>query len=107
MWVKTWEKTGLNIASIAFTELYLALQTGTVDAEENPPNFIRAQKFNEVQDYVMTTDHVRRCRSSSSTTSVYEALRTRCRPPSARPLTRPSPGPASAPPRCRPPTSNG
>lgn len=58
MWVKTWEKTGVDIASINFTELYLALQTGTVDAQENPPNFIRAQKFNEVQDYVMETDHV-------------------------------------------------
>ena len=58
MWVKTWEKTGVDIASIAFTELYLALQTGTVSAQENPPNFIRAQKFNEVQKYLMTTNHV-------------------------------------------------
>ncbi len=58
MWVNTWAKTGVDIASIAFTELYLALQTGTVDAQENPPNFIRAQKFYEVQDYVMETDHV-------------------------------------------------
>lgn len=58
MWVKTWEKTGVGIASIAFTELYLALQTGTVAAQENPPNFIRAQKFNEVQRYLMLTDHV-------------------------------------------------
>lgn len=58
MWVKTWEKTGANIASIAFTELYLALQTGTVSGQENPPNFIRAQKFHEVQKYVMKTNHV-------------------------------------------------
>lgn len=58
MWVKTWEKTGVGIASIAFTELYLALQTGTVDGQENPPNFIRAQKFNEVQRYLMPTNHV-------------------------------------------------
>jgi tripartite ATP-independent transporter DctP family solute receptor len=58
MWVKTWEKTGVGIASIAFTELYLALQTGTVAAQENPPNFIRAQKFNEVQRYLMQTNHV-------------------------------------------------
>ncbi len=52
------EKTGVGIASIAFTELYLALQTGTVAAQENPPNFIRAQKFNEVQRYLMLTNHV-------------------------------------------------
>lgn len=58
MWVKTWEKTGIDIVSVAFTELYLALQTGTVAAEENPPNFVRAQKFYEVQKYLMKTDHV-------------------------------------------------
>jgi tripartite ATP-independent transporter DctP family solute receptor len=58
MWIKTWEKTGVGIASIAFTELYLALQTGTVAAQENPPNFIKAQKYNEVQRYLMPTNHV-------------------------------------------------
>jgi TRAP-type C4-dicarboxylate transport system substrate-binding protein len=54
---KTWQALGADVASVAFTELYLALQTGTVDAQENPPNFIRAQKFYEVQDYLITTDH--------------------------------------------------
>ena len=54
---KTWQALGANVASVAFTELYLALQTGTVDAQENPPNFIRAQKFYEVQDYLITTGH--------------------------------------------------
>lgn len=58
IWVKTWEKTGVQIASIAFTELYLALQTGTVEGQENPPNFIRAQKFYEVQKFLMPTNHV-------------------------------------------------
>ncbi|PWW00615.1 tripartite ATP-independent transporter DctP family solute receptor [Hoeflea marina] len=58
MWITTWKKTGVDAASIAFTELYLALQTGTVSAEENPPNFVRTQKYYEVQDYIMTTDHV-------------------------------------------------
>jgi TRAP-type C4-dicarboxylate transport system substrate-binding protein len=46
------------IVNVAFTELYMALQTNTVHAQENPPNFIMAQKFNEVQKYLMTTDHV-------------------------------------------------
>jgi TRAP-type C4-dicarboxylate transport system substrate-binding protein len=43
---------------VAFTELYMALQTGTVHGQENPPNFIIAQKFNEVQKYLMPTNHV-------------------------------------------------
>lgn len=54
---KTWQALGTDVASVAFTELYLALQTGAVDAQENPPNFIRAQKFYEVQDYLITTNH--------------------------------------------------
>lgn len=54
---KTWQALGADVASVAFTELYLALQTGTVAAQENPPNFIRAQKFYEVQDYLITTNH--------------------------------------------------
>jgi len=58
MWVKTWQKTDAVIVNVAFTELYMALQTGTVHAQENPPNFIIAQKFNEVQKYLMTTNHV-------------------------------------------------
>ena len=36
----------------------MRLQTGTVSGQENPPNFIRAQKFYEVQKYVMKTNHV-------------------------------------------------
>lgn len=55
--IATWSKTGVQVTSVAFTELYLALQTGTVAAQENPPNFIRAQKFYEVQDYVIMTNH--------------------------------------------------
>jgi tripartite ATP-independent transporter DctP family solute receptor len=58
MWVKTWQKTGAVIVNVAFTELYMALQTGTVHAQENPPNFIIAQKFHEVQKYLMATNHV-------------------------------------------------
>lgn len=58
MWVKTWQKTGAAVVNVAFTELHLALQTGTVHAQENPPNFIIAQKFNEVQKFLMLTNHV-------------------------------------------------
>lgn len=74
MWVKAWEKTGVAIASIAFTELYLALQTGTVRAQENPPNFIRAQRFNEVQRYLMPTDHVPQMQVFFMNAARYDAL---------------------------------
>ena len=57
VYVKAWEKTGVSTVTVAFTELHLALQTGTVDAQENPPTFIINNKFNEVQKYLMLTDH--------------------------------------------------
>lgn len=49
---------GAEPVSIAFGELYLALQQGVVDAEENPLPVIAAQGFDEVQDYVSMTGHV-------------------------------------------------
>jgi len=42
---------------VDFTELYTALQTGVVDAQENPLPTIAKSNFNEVQDYLMITDH--------------------------------------------------
>jgi tripartite ATP-independent transporter DctP family solute receptor len=48
---------GANPAPMAFTELYLALQTGTVDAQENPINNIYANRMYEVQKYVSLSTH--------------------------------------------------
>ena len=43
------ESCGANPTPIAFAEVYLALQNGTVDAQENPLTTIEAKKFYEVQ----------------------------------------------------------
>ncbi len=42
---------------MAFTEVYLALETGTVDGQENPLNIIRSNRFQEVQKYLSYTNH--------------------------------------------------
>jgi len=42
---------------MAFSEVYQALQTGTVDAQENSWSNIYASKFYEVQPYAMETNH--------------------------------------------------
>jgi tripartite ATP-independent transporter DctP family solute receptor len=42
---------------VAFNELYMALQTGVVQGEENPIPIIYSQKFYEVQDKIYHTDH--------------------------------------------------
>jgi TRAP-type C4-dicarboxylate transport system substrate-binding protein len=49
---------GANPTPIAFAEVYLALQNGTVDAQENPLPTIEAKKFYEVQKYIILTGHI-------------------------------------------------
>jgi C4-dicarboxylate-binding protein DctP len=43
--------------TMAFSEVYQALQTGVVDGTENPPSNLYTQKMFEVQKHVAVTDH--------------------------------------------------
>jgi len=56
--LEAWKAFGANPTPMAFTELFTALQQGTVDAQENPLGIIEANKFTEVQDHVSLTQHV-------------------------------------------------
>jgi len=49
---------GANATPIAFAEVYLALQNGTVDAQENPLPTIEAKRFYEVQKNIILTGHI-------------------------------------------------
>ncbi|MGL6063989.1 MAG: sialic acid TRAP transporter substrate-binding protein SiaP [Fusobacteriaceae bacterium] len=50
--------SGASATPMAFSEVYLALQTNAVDGQENPLSAIRAQKFYEVQKYLALTNHI-------------------------------------------------
>ena len=50
--------TGANPTPIAFAEVYLALQQGVVEAQENPLPTIQAKKFYEVQSHINLTGHI-------------------------------------------------
>ena len=50
--------TGANAAPMPFAEVYLALQQGVVDAQENPLTTIRFKRFHEVQSHINLTGHV-------------------------------------------------
>ncbi len=52
------KSVGANATPIAFAEVYLALQQGTVDGQENPLPTIMAKKFHEVQSHIMLTGHI-------------------------------------------------
>jgi tripartite ATP-independent transporter DctP family solute receptor len=49
---------GANPTPIAFAEVYLALQQGVVDAQENPLPTIQFKKFYEVRKYITLTGHI-------------------------------------------------
>ncbi len=49
---------GANPTPLAFAEVYLALQQGVVDAQENPLPTIQFKKFYEVQKYINLTGHI-------------------------------------------------
>src|SRR4026209_2874323 len=52
------KSVGANATPIAFAEVYLALQQGTVDGQENPLPTIMFKKFYEVQSHIMLTGHI-------------------------------------------------
>lgn len=49
---------GASPTPMAFSEVYLALQTNAVDGQENPLSTIKATKFYEVQKYIAMTNHI-------------------------------------------------
>ena len=56
--VKMFEAYGANPTPMAFSEVFVALQTGVIDGQENPYANIASAKFNEVQKYLSKTNHV-------------------------------------------------
>ncbi|PZX13014.1 tripartite ATP-independent transporter DctP family solute receptor [Palleronia aestuarii] len=49
---------GANATPISFAEVYLALQQGVVEGQENPLITIRAKRFYEVQSDISLTGHI-------------------------------------------------
>lgn len=51
------EAMGARATEVAYEELYLALQQGTVDGQENPLSNIDSSNLAEVQDYLSLSEH--------------------------------------------------
>ncbi|MBC7710400.1 MAG: TRAP transporter substrate-binding protein DctP [Rhizobacter sp.] len=56
--IQAYKGFGINPTPMAFTEVFMALQQGTVDGQENPLSVITAAKFEQVQKYLSLTGHV-------------------------------------------------
>lgn len=57
-WVFLGKAMGANPTAIGFNDLYLALQTGTVDGQDNPLPTVQSAKFYEVQKSISLTNHL-------------------------------------------------
>lgn len=57
MSIRIMSALGANPTPMGFSELYTALQQGTVDAQENPVANAYTNKFQEVQKYLIFTNH--------------------------------------------------
>ncbi|WP_077601721.1 TRAP transporter substrate-binding protein [Oceanobacillus sojae] len=55
--LRTFTAFGGNPTPMSFGEVYMGLQQGTIDAQENPVANTYANKLNEVQDYLILTGH--------------------------------------------------
>jgi tripartite ATP-independent transporter DctP family solute receptor len=57
IFIDTFKTLGSNAVPMAFSEVYSALETKTVDGQENPYTNIENMKFYEVQKYLTLTKH--------------------------------------------------
>ncbi len=59
IFIQVWKSLGAKPTPMAFSEVFTALQQGTVEAQENPFSLIYSAGFFEVQKYINLTSHVR------------------------------------------------
>ena len=57
-WLLLGQAIGVTPAPMAMPEVYLALQTGTIDGQDNPLTIMNAAKFHEVMKQLVVTSHM-------------------------------------------------
>ena len=72
-----WQSIGANPTPMAFSEVYIGLQQGTIDAQENPYEVIVSGKIYEQQDYVVKTNHLPHLLSMIVNEDFYNRLSTK------------------------------
>ncbi len=72
--LRVMERLGAVPQQIAFGDLYVALSTGVVDAQENGAITVANMSFYEVQDYYMRTDYIRDIETFYASTGMWDGL---------------------------------
>jgi tripartite ATP-independent transporter DctP family solute receptor len=57
-WLFLGQALGAQSTPLAFPEVYMALKTGTIDAQDNPLPTLKAAKFSEVTKQIVLTSHL-------------------------------------------------
>ena len=57
-WLFLGEALGASPTPLPFSDVYLALQTGTIDAQDNPLPTVEAARFYEVTEQIVLTGHL-------------------------------------------------
>ena len=57
-YIATWEMLGANPTPITYSEMFMALKQGVVEAQEHPLEVIFTAGLYDVQTHVMRTDHL-------------------------------------------------
>lgn len=74
--ISFWKGIGSNPTPMAFSEVYIGLQQGTIDAQENPIEVVVSSKLYEQQDYVVETNHLPHLLSLIVNDDFYQQLTT-------------------------------
>ena len=74
-WQFLGESLGANPTPIAYAELYTALQTGTVDGQDNPVVASKLMKFDEVTTQFVLTKHVIAYDVMSIRSKIWDAMK--------------------------------
>ena len=69
-----WSALGANPTPMDFSELYMSLQQGTLDAQENPIDLVVANKLYEPQKYIIKTNHMVHMLEMIGSKATYDAL---------------------------------
>lgn len=57
-WITAGESLGAKVVPMAYSEVYTALQNGTIDAQDNPLTAVKTAKFYEVTKQLCMTYHI-------------------------------------------------
>lgn len=70
-----WQAIGANPTPMTFSEVYIGLQQGTIDAQENPYEVVVSGKIYEQQDYIVQTNHLPHLLSLIVNDDFYQSLK--------------------------------